>query len=53
MDSRWYVPHRVVGIVLIGVAVSMLVLRDYATAGVVAIAVLGLVSIGAARRRQA
>jgi len=44
-------PRFLVGLALVAVAVFMLLFRDYATAGVVAITVLGLVSIGTARSR--
>jgi hypothetical protein len=51
--THWNLSRFVVGIVMIIAAVLMLVFArgEYATAGVVAIAVLGLVSIATARRR--
>jgi hypothetical protein len=51
--THWNPSRFVVGIVLIIAAVLMLVFArgEYATAGIVAIAVLGLISIATARRR--
>lgn len=41
----------IIGIVLMGIAVLMFLFGDYSTAGVIAIAILGLVSIAISRRR--
>ena len=51
--THWNLSRFVVGIVLIIAAILMLVFArgEYATAGIVAIAVLGLISIATARRR--
>lgn len=51
--THWNLSRFVVGIVLIIAAVLLLVFArgEYATAGIVAIAVLGLISIATARRR--
>ena len=51
--THWNLSRFVVGIVLIVVAVLMLLFArgDYATAGVVAIAVLGVINIATARKR--
>ena len=49
--SRWDGSRLLAGLMLVACAVAMQVFGDFATAGVVAITVIGLVSIGTARKR--
>ena len=43
-------PHFIVGLALVIVAALMFLLTDYSTAGIIAIGVLGLISIATSRR---
>jgi hypothetical protein len=50
-SSNLNIPRFTVGIVLIVIAILMLLYGDFATAGAVAIGVLGLISIATSRRK--
>jgi hypothetical protein len=50
-SSHLNIPRFTVGIVLIVIAILMLLYGDFATAGAVAIGVLGLISIATSRRK--
>jgi len=51
MISQWDMSRLVVGILCVVVAILVLVNPDYSTAGAVAFAVLGLITVATARRR--
>lgn len=49
-SSQLNTSRFIVGIILVAVAVLMFLFTDYATVGVIAIGILGLVSIAISRR---
>ncbi len=51
-NSRINLPRFIVGVVLVVVAILMLLFGDYATAGVAAVGVVGLISIATSRRDE-